>query len=125
MRKGGQMRTMAMAAALVVALVVATAAGAGPYDGAYLTREEIDAGHTCETAEWRTLWFRDDAYDVAGDYECRLANPVPVRDMNAVLYDNACSADGPRDLERIMILTSADGVWMVSDFGAMELVRCD
>lgn len=57
--------------------------------------------------------------------QCRMTDPVDVRDMDAVLYDMACSGEGSEWRERAMFMRAADGgLIMVWNGFAFHYDRC-
>lgn len=57
--------------------------------------------------------------------ECRMENPVDVRDMNAVLYDMQCRGDQSEWSARALFMTAVDGgLVMVWDGYAFKYDPC-
>lgn len=55
---------------------------------------------------------------------CALEQPVPVRNMDATLYFAQCESEGERYTERVMIMPSANGVYIIRDGQVSEWDRC-
>jgi hypothetical protein len=50
---------------------------------------------------------------------------VNVRDMQATLYDAACTGEGVVSQERFMLMQAAQGgIWVIRDGWATRLARC-
>jgi len=56
--------------------------------------------------------------------DCRMTNPVEVRDMDATLYDLQCQGEGMGWQERAMIIRSGNGVVIARRGYAQEFERC-
>jgi len=61
---------------------------------------------------------------------CTLTNPVPVRGLDAVLFDVVCNGDWGSRIDREIFLKYRDGfdrekLMNIGRSGAEELVRCD
>ncbi len=56
--------------------------------------------------------------------DCRMTNPVEVRDMDATLYDLVCVGEGMEWEERAMIMRSARGVVIIRRGYAQDFDRC-
>jgi hypothetical protein len=115
-----------MQSAWIAALAVAGTAAAAqtPYDGLY---------YPADASGWDCARVGMDGGAVAvrgGRFEgvensCTLANPVNVRDMQATLYDAACTGEGVVSQERFMLMQAAQGgIWVIRDGWATRLARC-
>ena len=108
---------------LIFALAAAQAA-ATPFDGLY--RPGI-GGWSCERDQLGmiggSLGILDDAIHGL-ENTCRLSNPTPVRDMDAILYDESCAGEGMTSAGRVMLMRSPDGVFIVNDGSVTEWLRC-
>lgn len=58
------------------------------------------------------------------DNTCTLANPVNIRDMDAVLYDATCTAEAETSTARVMIMPSPGGVYIIRDQLVFEWEMC-
>jgi hypothetical protein len=58
------------------------------------------------------------------DTRCTLVEPVPVRNMTATLYFAQCTSEGERYTERVMIMPSPNGVYIIRDGQVFEWDRC-
>ena len=59
---------------------------------------------------------------------CDLTAAVPVRDMNAVLYDKVCAGEGETWTERVMLMRSmftARVLYVISDMHVAEWEACE
>lgn len=98
-----------------VRLAVLAALLAGPtalaaqdldFDGLWRSNPNADCGQVSATGS--ALRIEDEVL-YGAENECRMTRPVEVRDMEAVLYDMECEADGTAFTERAMFLKAADG----------------
>lgn len=115
-----------MKSALLAACVALIAAPAftGPFDGIYQP-----AGYqwSCRSEQ---IGMDSGALAIQGDVlrgvenYCRLTRPTPVRDMNAVLYDAVCSAEGSQYSERVMLMRHPHGVYVMRDGSVADWRRC-
>ena len=102
-----------------------TAAAAGPYDGLYRPDYPGAESWTC-----RTVGMDGGALQVAGDRflgvenSCTLSNPVQVRGMAATLYDAECSGEGEVYSKRMMLMLTPEGIAVIEDGFADNLLRC-
>jgi hypothetical protein len=55
---------------------------------------------------------------------CELTNPVTVRGMSATLYDAVCAGEGMVESERMMFMSSFEGLILIRDGFAAEFKRC-
>ena len=109
---------------ILILALLGTAAAATPFDGLY--HPDV-GGWSCEASQLGmvggALGIGDNA--VHGlENTCRLSNPTPVRDMDAVLYDGACAGEGMTDTGRIMLMRSERGVFVIRDGSVTEWLRC-
>jgi hypothetical protein len=56
---------------------------------------------------------------------CSLSDPVEVRDMAATLFDMTCFGEGMSSTERVMLMTSDSGVYVIRDGFVAEWERCE
>ncbi|MAM60607.1 MAG: hypothetical protein CMH11_03860 [Maritimibacter sp.] len=56
---------------------------------------------------------------------CTLSDPVDVRAMSATLYDMECMGEGMSSTERVMLMTSDAGVYVIRDGFVAEWERCE
>ena len=108
----------------LLAVLAAGAATATPFDGLY---RPGFGGWSCERSQLGevggALGILDEAIHGV-ENTCRLSNPTPVRDMDAVLYDESCAGEGMTSTGRVMLMRSADGVFIVKDGSVAEWLRC-
>jgi hypothetical protein len=55
---------------------------------------------------------------------CQLTQPTQVRDMDGVLYDALCAAEGEEYIYRVMLLRNRQGVFVISDGEVSDWRRC-
>jgi len=111
------------AAALAGGLCAAAPLAAGQFDGTYKLTPDADCG---------LIGREDGALRVKSgvltgvETECRMTNPVNVRDMQGVLFDMQCSGEGSQWSERALFLRAADGgLILVWDGFAFAYDSCD
>ncbi|MFZ3582066.1 hypothetical protein ACOI1H_07850 [Loktanella sp. DJP18] len=107
----------------MLAGLCATATMAGPYDGTY--RQAANAECALVGIDGGSVKIEDDIF-YGVEVECRMANPVNVLDMDALLYTMQCSGDDTVFSERAMLMNKAqdDGIIMVWDGYAFVYDRC-
>lgn len=110
----------------LVALLATPALAAGPYDGLYRPDQPWATGWDCRSvgSDGGALAIRDGAL-FGVESRCALTAPVPVRGMNATLYDALCTGEGETWSNRVMILATETGVVVIQDGFANPLRRCD
>ena len=108
----------------IMAAVLAAGADATPFDGLY---RPAFGGWSCERSQLGmvggALGIVDEAIHGV-ENTCRLSNAVPVRDMDAVLYDERCEGEGSASAGRVMLMRSADGVLIVRDGTVTSWLNC-
>ncbi len=113
------------AGAWIVCLCVPTATLAVDFSGIY--RPNGPAGDAWDCA---SIGMDGGAFSITSDTligvenECKLSNPVPVRNLPAILYDRECSAEGMTVTDRLMLMTADFGVYVITDGFVSELARC-
>lgn len=55
---------------------------------------------------------------------CRLLQPIPIRDMDAGLYDATCNAEGMEYSLRVMLLKKPGGVYVINQDGVADWSLC-
>lgn len=55
---------------------------------------------------------------------CELSNPVRIRGMDAFLFDAQCRSDGHDYQDRIMLMESREGVYVIRDGDVSEWQAC-
>lgn len=107
---------------LCAALVAAAPALAGEFDGVYKPGPDWDCGQV-DTFSVRLKIENDIFYGV--EMQCRMENPVKVRDMDAVLYDMACSGEGAAWAARALFMHADKGGLIMAWNGyAFQYERC-
>lgn len=115
-----------MRLAVSILSLLALPALAGPYDGIYRPSADWADGWDCRTigSDGGALAVRDGKF-FGVENTCDLTNPVNVRGMSATLFDAVCAGEGMVDTERMMLMSSPDGIVLIRDGFASELKRCD
>lgn len=104
------------------ALWLAQQAGADTFNGIY---SQGDGAVCAPVAESQDVVRIEDGVFHGVQTECRMENPVDVRDMNAVLYDMQCEGDQTAWSARALFMTAADGgLIMVWDGYAFKYDPC-
>ncbi len=99
----------------------ATAASAG-FDGIY--KQAADSDCALVGVDGGALKIEDDVF-YGVDATCEMADPVPVNDMDAVLYTMRCTSEKGEWSARSMMLNGADGgLIMVWDGYAFKYDSC-
>lgn len=113
-----------LGATLCAGLLAATPMHAGPFDGVYVPSHDGRGADLSACAQVSILIAGDrvDFYEVA----CEIANPVQIRDMDALLYDGHCALRGLEKRGRVLIRRMASGdVALVTPFMDVRLAICD
>jgi len=100
----------------IAVLMLPVMAHADGYDGLY--HPEGQRGWLCDEPslgrDGGALAIREGKI-IGVENTCDMSNPVNVRDMDAVLYDLECSAEGETYTERAMVARSDTGVIILRD----------
>ena len=56
---------------------------------------------------------------------CELTDPVRVNGMNAILYNGICAEEGYEYSERIVLMKSDHGVYVIRDGFVLDLIHCN
>ncbi|WP_394154694.1 hypothetical protein [Loktanella salsilacus] len=109
--------------ATLLILIGAHAAVAGPYDGVY--KQAANAECALVGVDGGAVRIADGIF-YGVEVECRMADPVNVLDMDALLYTMQCSGADQVFSERAMLMNKAqgDGIIMVWDGYAFVYDRC-
>ncbi|SFK92362.1 hypothetical protein [Shimia haliotis] len=111
--------------AVTLAALLPAAAFATSFDGLYKP-----AGTDYWTCDPERIGEDRHAVAIQGDKlfgvenTCTLTNAVPVREMNATLYDAKCAAEGATYAYRIILMRHANGVYVIEDGFASEWLNC-
>jgi hypothetical protein len=109
-------------AILLSALALPGVAGTLDIDGTYRLAVDGDCARIGEPGGALKI---EDGVLTGVDSTCRMTNPVNVRDMDAQLFDMACSGEGLDWVERAMVMRAADGgVILVWNGYAFAYDRC-
>ena len=109
----------------LLATVAAAPVVAGPYDGVYRPDQPWAQNWDCESIgmDGGALAVRDGVF-FGVEAQCQLTNPVSVRGMAATLYDAVCSGEGESYDQRMMLMTTANGIAFATDGVVSALRRC-
>ena len=112
--------------AFLVALPFAAANAAGPFDGVYRPNYDDFVSWNCTSigVDGGALAIQDNALIGVENY-CELTDPVQVNGMDAILYNGECSGEGMEYSERIMLMKSDHGVYVIQDGFVLDLIYCD
>jgi hypothetical protein len=103
-------------------LMALPALAVGEYDGSYRATPETDCA--LSEGERAPLRIKDDVF-YGLESRCAMTNPVPVRDMDAMLYDMDCAGEGEAWRARALFMRAAEGgLVMVWDGYAFQYGRC-
>lgn len=115
-----------MRACLVALIVMPLPLVAEGFDGLY--HPEGQLGWLCDEPslgqDGGALAIRDGKL-IGVESTCEMRNPVNVRDMDAVLYDLSCSAEGETSAERVLIARSDTGVIILRNGFAAHWTTCN
>ena len=117
------MRTRRAVAIGALALCLSGAAHAGPYDGVYVANPADGRPDPaqCQSVSILIAGDRVRYHDV----RCDLANPVQIRDMDAILFDGICQLDQAAKRGRVLIRRMASGdLALVTPFMDVQLTPC-
>lgn len=107
--------------AAVAAFATAGAADAAGMEGRYKLTPEADCARVGQDGFLR---IEDDVF-YGAESQCRMTNPIDVRDMSATLYDMVCTGEGTAWTERAMMVKGADDeLILVWDGYAFAYPRC-
>jgi len=110
---------------LIMLCTFPVVAHAQNFDGLY--HPEGQRGWFCDLQslgqEGGALGIQDNML-IGVENTCSLTNPVNVRDMDAVLYDLKCEAEGETSQERALIARSDTGVIILRDGFAAKWTLC-
>lgn len=116
------MRVLTLA---VLAALSGTAASATDFSGVYKPNLPFAAGWNCEMAKasGNGLVIEAETLSVMGA-SCTLAKPVPVRQMEATLFDATCKTGDESETHRVMLMKTATGVLELRRGSAVEWTSC-
>ena len=121
--RGGHLKsrrhTSIVGSVLLIALMVPAVEAASPNGWCFPADACMGMQSKVDDGVWSTC-----------ESQCRIADPVAVRDMQATLYDRTCGGDWGSETDRVMFLSigdqaSEERVLMISDAGVTELEPCD
>ena len=124
-RRGSKV-SLVQYALLCFILSLAAANAAGPFDGTYRPNYDFAVSWNCTDigTDGGALAIRDHELFGVESY-CRLTEPVRVNGMHAILYNGICAAEGYEYSERIMLMKSDHGVYVIRDGFALDLIHCN
>ena len=105
--------------AVVFALLIApTLVMAQGVDGLYRPDADWAEDWDCRSVgqDGGAVEIRDGVFHGV-EAQCKLTNPVSVRDMDATLYDAICTGEGESWQARLMIMDTAEGIVTLRDGG--------
>lgn len=109
----------------LIALLVPSCLMAQGFDGLYFP--EGQRGWLCDEEslgqDGGALAIRERKL-IGVETSCALTRPVNVRDMDAVLYDLDCTAEGEQATERALIARSDTGVIILRDGFVAQWQKC-
>jgi hypothetical protein len=106
----------------VILALVGVPAAAVDIDGLYKLSHDAD----CSTLGAQTGVLKiENRIFYGAEGQCRMTNPVNVRDMDAQLFDMSCSGEGTKWVERAMVMPAVDGgLILVWNGYAFQYERC-
>ena len=109
--------------ATILSVFGAQAALAGPYDGVY--KQAANAECAMIGVDGGAVRIADGIF-YGVEVECRMADPVNVLDMDALLYTMQCSGEDQVFSERAMLMNKAEGNGIIMDWDGYAFVydRC-
>ncbi|MEM8577637.1 MAG: hypothetical protein AAGF60_07270 [Pseudomonadota bacterium] len=105
---------------LILALLAAPALA---YDGLYYPDGYDGWDCTSIGSDGGALAVQDGIIFGVGNM-CALTNAVPVRGLDATLYDAQCMGEGSETSERMMLMSTAEGLAIVRDGFVVLWHRC-
>lgn len=115
--------TAGKAGALAALLALGLPAWAAGVDGVYKLSDASDCTRIGEDGGALQI-ARGVFYGVGS--QCRMINEVPIRNMNASLFDMMCSGEGAEWVERAMVMRGADEqLILVWNGYAFAYPKCD
>ncbi|WP_425040425.1 hypothetical protein [Primorskyibacter sp. S187A] len=107
-----------------ILICLAVPVSAGPWDGLYRPAGSPDWNCLDIGMDGGALQFEDDIFKGV-ETECLLANPVNVREMDAILYNMRCTGEGTTSAERAMVMRTPQGVALIRDGSIARFARCE
>ena len=101
---------------------LANSALSGPYEGLYFSGNSSCNVNMVQT-DGGPVKIKDDVFFVV-EMGCELSNPTKIRGMSATIYDAKCSGEGEHWDWRIILMKSYNGIYLIQDEFAAELIRC-
>ncbi len=112
--------------ALLAVLPFAVASAAGPFDGIYRPNHDFAVSWDCTSIGMDGGALAIQGQELFGvENRCELTEPVRIKGMNAILYNGICAGEGDEYSERIMLMKSDHGVYVIQDGLALDLIRCN
>jgi hypothetical protein len=117
---------MRATALICASLLVPAAALAGPFDGLYRPNYDWAESWDCTSVGMEGGALAIDGDTLTGvDNPCTLSDPVEVRGMSAVLYDETCAGEGEPYTSRVMVMAHEFGVYVITDGLVLDWLRCE
>jgi hypothetical protein len=109
---------------LLLAIVTATVAGAGPYDGRYRPESPEGDDWDCKTIgrDHGAILMTSTVFFALGS-RCTLRNPVVVGELDSTLYQAICRSDAKPWHTRIMIMKTNDGIAVIQKGARISKLR--
>ena len=103
----------------------ASSAFAADFDGVYKPALPFAAGWNCAMAQasGNGLVIEGETLSAMG-VSCSLKKPVPVRQMDATLFDASCKTGDETETHRVMLMKTATGVLELRRGSAVEWLAC-
>lgn len=115
-------RTTVVLLRLAVMGLVGAPVAAGSFDGVFKPSPTADCTRIGE--DGGALKIEKNVFHGV-ESQCRMTNPVNVRDMDAVLFDMKCTGEGTDWAQRALFMRAADdGLIMVWNGFAFKYARC-
>ena len=120
------MKTVMQYAALLVVLPLSAANAAGPFDGIYRPNYDFAANWNCTDigADHGAMAIQGNVL-IETESGCTLADPIRVNGMNAILFNGMCAIEGTEYSERVMLMKSEHGVYVIRDGFVLDLIHCN
>ena len=108
----------------VTCALVPTLVSGGPFDGVY--KQTANAECSLVGIDGGSVKVEDSIF-YGVEMQCRMINPIDIRDMNATIFNMECSGSGQTWSERAIMMADAEtpGVYMIWNGYAFRYQRCD
>lgn len=117
-----------MCSTAILMVLGASAVAQSQFDGMYRPVGEVYEAWACTQdsvgRDGGAMAVKDGVF-YGIESSCDLTNPVNVRDMEAMLFDAVCTAEGETYEHRLMLMKTKTGLVFVQNGFAFELKRCE